>query len=242
MKRLVTRFFFALDMDSAINVTVSACPHCTALKALPCSMEPQSTSPPPNVMGQTFAADVMRQFRQCVLVLRDTVSCYTKTINIADDKRDTLRTALLTLCSELGCLGDAGITIRVDGAPGFTILANDTNFQKHGIKLEIGNVKNRNKNPVAEKAVQELGLELLHLIPEGGPISEINLALSTVNMNASRIPALIPPAPLSGVDPTDSVHPPLELITPAELPSSVPSCEHPHPVDHPALTRDNLWI
>ena len=184
MKRLVTRFFFALDMDSAINVTVSACHHCTALKALPCSIEPQSTSPPPNVMGQTFAADVMRRYRQCVLVLRDTVSCYTKSIIIADEKRDTLRTALLTRCSELRYLGDAGITIRVDGAPGFTSLSNDTNFQKHGIKLEIGNVKNLNKNPVAEKAIQELGLELLHLIPEGGPISELNLALSTANMNA----------------------------------------------------------
>ena len=184
MKRLVTRFFFSLDMDSAIDVTVSACHHCTALKALPCSIEPQSTSPPPNVMGQTFAADVMRRYRQCVLVLRDTVSCHTKSIIIADEKRDTLRTALLTLCSELRCLGDAGITIRVDGAPGFTSLSNDTIFQKHGIKLEIGNVKNLNKNPVAEKAIQELGLELLHLIPEGGPISELNLALSTANMNA----------------------------------------------------------
>ena len=86
-------------------------------------------------------------------------------------------------------------------------------------------MKKQNKNPVAEKAMQELELELLHLIPEGGPISEINLALSTANMNASRIPALIPPAPRSGADPTDSEHPPLELITPAELPSSVPSCE-----------------
>ena len=55
---------------------------------------------------------------------------------------------------------------------------------KHGIRLEIGNVKNPNKNRVAEKAIQVLGLELLHLIPEGGSISELNLALSTANINA----------------------------------------------------------
>ena len=47
-------------------------------------------------------------------------------------------------------------------------------------------MKNVNKNPVAEYAVKELGLECLHICPEGGPVTMVTLALATANMN-SRI-------------------------------------------------------
>ena len=50
----------------------------------------------------------------------------------------------------------------------------------------MGNVKNINKNPVAERAIEELGLECLHLYPEGGSLSKVTLALATANLN-SRI-------------------------------------------------------
>ena len=46
--------------------------------------------------------------------------------------------------------------------------------------------KNVNKNPVAEYAVKELGLECLHICPEDGPVTMVTLALATANMN-SRI-------------------------------------------------------
>ena len=52
--------------------------------------------------------------------------------------------------------------------------------------MEIGRVKNPNKNPVAERAIEELGLELLNLSPEGGPVSDVTLALARANTN-SRI-------------------------------------------------------
>ena len=63
---------------------------------------------------------------------------------------------------------------------------NDKPLLSHRITLEVGHVKNPNKNPVAERAVEELGMELLHLSPEGGPTSAVSLALATANMN-SRI-------------------------------------------------------
>ena len=60
--------------------------------------------------------------------------------------------------------------------------------QSSGITLEIsiGRVKNPNKNPVAECAIEELGLDLLNVSPEGGPVSLVTLALVTANTN-SRI-------------------------------------------------------
>ena len=48
----------------------------------------------------------------------------------------------------------------------------------------MGRPKNLNKNPVAESAIKELGLECLHLPPEGGPLSKVQLALATASLNA----------------------------------------------------------
>ena len=50
--------------------------------------------------------------------------------------------------------------MRTDPAPGFQALYNDTLLKKHRITVEIGRVKNRIKNPVAERAIQELEEEI----------------------------------------------------------------------------------
>ena len=49
-------------------------------------------------------------------------------------------------------------------------LATDPALKKYGLTIEIGRLKNKNKNPVAEKAIQELEYELKRVQPEGGPI------------------------------------------------------------------------
>ena len=56
----------------------------------------------------------------------------------------------------------------------------------HRIVLEIGRVKNRSNNSVAERAVQELELELLRQDPQGGPVSPVVLFVATVTLK-SRI-------------------------------------------------------
>ena len=185
-RQLVIRYFFALDLDKAIHAVNTTCHHCASLRTVPTHLHPQSTSVPPDSIGVTFAADVMRRYRQHVLVLRETVSSFTLTTLIEDERSDGLRDGLLFLCSEVRCLGDGGTSIRVDSAPGLVSLVNDPMLEKHGITLEVGNVKNVNKNPVAERAIQELGLECLHIYPEGGPLSKVTLALATARMN-SRI-------------------------------------------------------
>ena len=50
--------------------------------------------------------------------------------------------------------------------------------------MGVGRSKNPNKNPVAERAIGELGAELLSLNPEGGPVSKVTLALAVANLNA----------------------------------------------------------
>ncbi|CAH3027373.1 unnamed protein product, partial [Porites evermanni] len=51
-------------------------------------------------------------------------------------------------------------------APGFSSLSNGATLRQYGFAVEVGRVKNPNKNPVAEKCVAELGDELLRICPE----------------------------------------------------------------------------
>ncbi|KAL9982784.1 hypothetical protein ACROYT_G004889 [Oculina patagonica] len=185
-KRLFTRYFFALDVDKAIDLVSSSCHTCQSLKSIPKHFQPQSCKEAPRSIGVSFAADFARRHRQLILVLRETVSSYTLTTLIKSEKQEDLRNAIIVLCSQLRSLQDGSTTVRVDPAPGFCALANDPILLSQGISLEIGRVKNPNKNTVAERAIEELSLELFNLSPEGGPVSDVTLALATANTN-SRI-------------------------------------------------------
>ena len=57
---------------------------------------------------------------------------------------------------------------------------------KHRISLEIGNHKNRNKNPVAKRAVQELEDEILRREPNCRSITPLFLAIVTAGLNIER--------------------------------------------------------
>ena len=181
-KRLFCRYFFALDVDKAINLVSSSCHTRESVKSIPNHFQPQSSEVAPQSIGVSFAADVARRHRQLILVLRETVSSYTLTTLIKSEKHEDLRNALIVLCSQLRSLHDGGATVCVDPAPGFCALTTDPILLSHGITLEIS----RDKNPVAERAIEELGLELLNLSPEGGPVSDVTLTLAMANTN-SRI-------------------------------------------------------
>jgi hypothetical protein len=114
------------------------------------------------------------------------VSSFTLTALVPDERHGTLRDAIISLCCDIRHVGSRHINIRVDPAPGFVALKDDPKLRQYGISLTIGHAKNVNKNPVAERAIEELGLELLHLSPQGGPISSLSLSLATSTLN-SRI-------------------------------------------------------
>ena len=180
------RYFYALDMDKAVGQVTSSCHHCASLRNTPHTLISQSTGDPPECVGFSFAADVMRRNRQFILVLRETSTSFTSSCLIPDERHDTLRDALIQLCIEFCPLDGPPAVIRTDPAPGFTRLANDELLKRHNLCIEIGRVKNINKNPVAEKAVQELEEELLRLDPSGAPASSLSLSLATATLN-SRI-------------------------------------------------------
>ena len=73
-----------------------------------------------------------------------------------------------------------------DSAPGFQALCNDDQLHRHNIAIELGWSKNKNKVPIADKAVLELENELLRQEPGGGPVTRLQLTLATARLN-SRI-------------------------------------------------------
>ena len=144
----------------------------------------QSSDDPPEAIGASFAADVLKQNRQLILVLRETVSSYTTACIIENEKHETLRDALARLCLELHPLDGPFSVIRVDPAPGFTALKDDTQLKQLHISLEIDRLKYPNKNPVAEIAISELQNELLRQQPGGGSASQLELATAVARLNS----------------------------------------------------------
>ena len=180
------RKFYALDLPVAVSDTTNCCHQCASLRQVPHHAIEQSSSDPPASVGISFAADVMQRDRVAVLLIRETVTSYTRTAILPDQRQESLRTALLVLCLELVPVSGPPAVIRTDGAPGFASLVDDPLLLHHNIQLELGSAKNTNKNPVAEKAIQELESELLRVVPKNGRLNATFLAIATSFLN-SRI-------------------------------------------------------
>ncbi|ESP05416.1 hypothetical protein LOTGIDRAFT_152267 [Lottia gigantea] len=149
LKLVVKRRFYALDLEKSISV-------CSSLKKLPQPVAEQSTQPSPQSIGISFAADVLKRCKQLIFLLRETASTYTVCCLIDDERSTTLRNALARLCLEMRPITGPPVVVRVDPAPGFVALREDSALLQLGITLDMGRINNPNKNPVPEKAIAEL--------------------------------------------------------------------------------------
>ncbi len=184
LKTVSHRYFYALDMDKAIERVTSGCHLCSSLQQVKHMKQLQSSSDPPVSVGSQFACDIIRRERQFIIVLREVVTSFTSSSLITNEQQTTLRDSLLQLCIPLRPLDGPPTVVRVDAASGWKALKNDECLRKHNITIEIGREKNKNKNPVAEKGVEELELEILKQQPLPGPISSLTLSLATARLNA----------------------------------------------------------
>ena len=105
------------------------------------------------------------------------MTSYTSSVSLEDERHQTLRDAIVKLCLEVRPMDGPPAVIRTDPAPGLKALVDDPLLKKHRIKIELGQAKNPNKNPVAERAVQELETELLRQEPLGRAVSVATSAL-----------------------------------------------------------------
>ena len=162
------------------------CDQCASLRVLP-KVLIEDTSTPPKCFGSNFAADVLERESQKILILREGVTQFTRATIIDDQKKDTLRQALLSLLLDL--LPDTGTEVRLDAATAFhsleiESLTSDTLLSKLGVRLVIGRTLNKNKNPIAENAVKEIQKEILRYKQSPGQISSVDLAIILRNINS----------------------------------------------------------
>ena len=178
--KLFDRHFYTIASPKYVDEVTESCAQCNSLKKLDRELLLQSSSPSPTAPGEQFASDVIRRHSQRIFATRDIHTSYTTASIIKDETADSLRDALLDGTSLLRM---PSCTVRVDNAPGFKPLQNDSILCTHGLTLDFGRVKNINKNPVAERANQELEAELLRADPSGSPVSETSLRQILKSMN-----------------------------------------------------------
>jgi hypothetical protein len=80
---------------------------------------------------------------------------------------------------ELRPLDGPHAVVRTDPAPGFAALPKDDLLHHHRISVEVGRAKNTNKNPEAERAIQELEAEILRRDPACRAVSPLMLSVAT---------------------------------------------------------------
>ena len=184
LQMVIQHCFFALDMIAAITRVSDSCHTCASLKKFPTSLASQSSEDPPAAVGVSFAAGIIKRSRQFILLLRECTTSYTASCLVLDEKSGTLRDALAQLVVGLHPLNGPPAVIHVDPAPGFVSVKTTNALQHLGISVEVGRIKNTNKNPVAERAVLELEEELLRQELGGGPVTELGLAIATACLNS----------------------------------------------------------
>ena len=184
LKLVMKRHFYALDMAKVVDRVCDACHTCASLRKLPKPLIKHNSETPPNRVGVSFAADVLKRCKQTILILRETTTSFTTASIISDEKSATLRDNLARLCIALRPTSGPHVTIRVDPAPGFVALKDDSILHQLGMSVEVGRIKNVNKNPVAEKAIAELEDELRHQLPGGGAVTELGLAIAVSRLNS----------------------------------------------------------
>ena len=181
LKKVFTRAFYALDVDKAIHEVSQSCHTCASLQNMPNTFLEQSTTMP-EFVGSDFASDIIKRAGQLILVIRENVTAYTVARFIPNEQANTLSEHLLILCTSLRSKDGPCIRIRVDPASGWRSLSAGV-LRKHGIDLQLGEEKNKNKNPIADNSIKELHSEIIRIDPKGGPITESTLSYAISNLN-----------------------------------------------------------
>ena len=76
LELLMKRFFYALYLTKAINHSYNTCHICMSLLKFPESLVKQSSDDPPETVGFSFVADILKFDRQLILLQRETVISY----------------------------------------------------------------------------------------------------------------------------------------------------------------------
>jgi hypothetical protein len=82
------------------------------------------------------------------------LSSFTMARLLPNEQASSIRDCLVQCIADFKC--SDSVTVRTDNAPAMQSLVHDDILSQNGITIELGRIHNKNKNPVAERAIQEL--------------------------------------------------------------------------------------
>ena len=185
LKQVFCRAFFALDVDQALSRVVDSCHSCASLKKVPAQFKEQSSTKPDCKLGASRAGDIINRENQSIFLLRENISSLTDAVIIPNETTSEIRNGLVQMLSRFRPVLSFKAVIRLDGQSSFQSLQRNC-LEQMNVEVEIGDAKNINRNPIAERAVQDFHEELCKLKPEGGKISNTDLSMILASIN-SRI-------------------------------------------------------
>ena len=184
LQQVFQRAYYALNVDRAINDVIQNCHTCMSLSNIPNKFMHQTTTTHPSAIGSNFSADIVKRHGQNILFIREYVTSFSQAKLILNEKASTIKDAPIIICSELIPNSGPKATIKVDPASAFRNLLKDDELGKHGILLELGHPKYRNKIPVCDKGIRELHSEMNRILNESPSITEKTLSAAVSNLNS----------------------------------------------------------
>ena len=176
-------------MDKAVDRITTSCHHCVSLRTVATTLVKQSNNPPPETVGISFAADVINRAKQFILVLRECVTSYTISTLLPNERHDTLRDGLISLCINTRPLDFPLAVIRTDPTPCFMALDNDSVLHDRRIVLEIGRIPMVGQSPLLSVATATLnsrirsrGLPAREIWTQRDQFSNIQIPLSDYDL------------------------------------------------------------
>ena len=182
---LMSRYFYTPGHTALVHEVADSCTVCRSLQKLPRPLM-ENTTERVDCLGSEFAIDIMERNSQKIFLAREKLSQYTWLQLISDQTKETLRAAILK--NVLPWVGQSGATIRCDGATALASLAAEAEDKssilfKNNIKIDVGRLQNKNKNPVAENAIKECAKEIARHKPHVNILSDEDLAVIQKTMN-----------------------------------------------------------
>jgi hypothetical protein len=184
MLELIKRKFYFFNQKNLAQTVYDNCLQCASRKKISPAIVSLETQTKPSKPGEFCNADVLVRNKQKILVVRDNLTSFTQTKFVNSEQKADLRSGLASLICPIK--PNTPTQVRVDPHSTFKALKNDQTLHDMNIFLEVGHEKNKNKNSVAEKAIQELEEEFLKLLPTNSDLDELTLIKATASLN-SRI-------------------------------------------------------
>ena len=180
LENIMSRYWYSISLAKVIHEVWEKCDTCQSLRAAPREIFEQSTTKSGPV-GSKWSADIIKSDRQLIFIAREKLSNFTVSKLIPNECADSIREAIILSTAEL--IPPEGLEMQVDNASGMQSLVGDSNLGRFNISIQLARKKNKDGNPVAEKAVQEFKNEKLKFRPSGGVINDIERALITASLN-----------------------------------------------------------